>query len=171
VTKQPDPGRTPDRPMSVVERVMAGDPDRVWAVLSDGWLYPVWVVGATHMRDVDAGWPHEGARLHHQVGAWPVLLADTTQVVQSEQSNRLVLQARAWPVGEARIDITIESHPDGALVRMAEAPTHGRARWLDNPLLRKLLVARNNESLERLAAIVENRQVVLDRDAVPAEPH
>jgi hypothetical protein len=153
----------PDRPMSTVERVMAGDPDQVWEVLSDGWLYPVWVVGATHMRDVDDNWPEEGAQLHHQVGAWPFLLADTTQVAGSERARRLVLQARAWPLGAARIELTIEAHPAGALVRMAEAPARGVARWLDNPVFRKLLLARNTECLFRLAAIVEHRRPIVSR--------
>jgi len=165
VAKEPDPDRAPDARLSRVERVMAGSPEQVWDVLSDGWLYPVWVVGATHMRDVDESWPGEGARLHHQLGAWPLMLADTTQVVRCESARRLVLQARAWPTGEARIDIDIETHPGGALVRMAEAPTHGPAYRLDNPLLRRLLIARNNESLARLAAIVEHRRVA-DREPV-----
>jgi len=143
--------------MSTVERVLGGNPDQVWDVLSDGWLYPVWVVGATHMRDVDDNWPAEGAQLHHQVGAWPLMLADTTQVAHAEPPRRLVLQARAWPAGAARIEMTIEPHPEGALVRLAEAPARGPARWLDNPLFRKILVARNNESLFRLASIVEHR--------------
>lgn len=162
--KEPDPHRTPDRPMSVVERVMSGDPDQVWEVLADGWLYPVWVVGATHMRNVDNNWPDEGAELHHQVGAWPLLIADTTKVARAEPSRRLILQARAWPVGAARIEITIEAHPEGSLVRMAEAPVRGITYRLDNPLLRKLLVARNSECLFRLAAIVENRRPVVSQN-------
>ena len=157
MAKQPDPTRTPEFPMTTVERVVSGDPDQVWKVLADGWLYPVWVVGATHMRDVDATWPGAGAQLHHQVGAWPLMLADTTTVVSSEAPRLLVLQARAWPAGEARIEITVEPHGAGSVVRMAEAPSHGPARRLDNPVLRRLLFARNNESLDRLAAIVEHR--------------
>ena len=31
--------------------------DAVWAVLADGWSYAGWVVGASHIRDVDTGWP------------------------------------------------------------------------------------------------------------------
>lgn len=163
MAKEPDPDRAPDRPMSTVERVMPADPDQVWEVLSDGWLYPVWVVGATHMRNVDDNWPDKDAELHHQVGAWPLLIADTTKVARSEPSRLLELQARAWPMGSARIEITIEAHADGAVVRMAEAPVRGLARWLDNPLLRMLLVARNKECLFRLAAIVEHRRPVVSR--------
>ena len=33
---------------------------QVWDVLGDGWLYPLWVVGASRIRDVDDGWPAEG---------------------------------------------------------------------------------------------------------------
>jgi uncharacterized protein YndB with AHSA1/START domain len=144
--------------MTVVDRVMAGDAQQVWDVLSDGWLFPVWVVGATHMRDVDDSWPEAGAELHPEVGAWPMSLSDTTQVVESEPKQRLVLRARAWPVGEALIEITLEAHRDGTLVRMAEGTSRGPAYLLDNPLQRKVLKARNVETLRRLAAIVENRK-------------
>jgi uncharacterized protein YndB with AHSA1/START domain len=145
------------KPMTSVERVIAATPEQVWAVLSDGWLYPVWVVGATHMRNVDDGWPAPGARLHHQVGAWPMMLSDTTEVVRADPKRQLVLQGRAWPAGEVRIELTIESHAQGSLVRMAEGPTHGPAHFLDNPVQRKILAARNRESLGRLASIAETR--------------
>jgi uncharacterized protein YndB with AHSA1/START domain len=144
--------------MTVVDRVMAGDAHQVWDVLSDGWLFPVWVVGATHMRDVDDTWPAPGAQLHHEVGAWPMSLSDTTQVIESDPGRRLVLRARAWPVGEAVIEITVEPHPDGASVQLAEGTSRGPAYLFDNPLQRKILKARNVETLRRLAAIVENRK-------------
>lgn len=35
----------------------------VWDVLADGWLYPLWVVGAARMRDVDHGWPAGAAEV------------------------------------------------------------------------------------------------------------
>ena len=57
--------------MSVNTRVINATPAQVWEVLSDGWLYPLWVVGATRMRDVDDTWPLTGAKLHHSVGVWP----------------------------------------------------------------------------------------------------
>lgn len=158
--REPDTGREPERPMTTVERVIAGHPDQIFDVLTDAWLMPVWVVGATHIRDVDEGWPHPPARMHHQVGPWPFSLSDSTAVVTYERPQRFVLQGRAWPLGEVRIELTIERHPEGSLVAMAEAPSHGAARILDNPLQRKVLAARNRESLARLAAIVENRREV-----------
>jgi uncharacterized protein YndB with AHSA1/START domain len=136
---------------------IAAPPAKVWAELADGWMYTGWVVGATHIRAVDGNWPAVGAELHHQVGAWPMVVSDSTAVVESEPPRRLVLQARAWPVGEARVELTIEADGDGSLVRMAEAPTDGPGRWLHNPVQEALLRRRNVESLERLACIAENR--------------
>ena len=60
-------------------RLMHATPEQVWAVLSDGWLYPVWV-GASRMREVDETWPEVGSKLHHSVGAWPLLIDDNTEV-------------------------------------------------------------------------------------------
>jgi uncharacterized protein YndB with AHSA1/START domain len=151
-----------------VSKHVNAPPERVWAELSDGWMFTGWVVGATHIRDVDPNWPQVGARLHHQVGAWPLVVNDSTAVVESEPPRRLVLQARAWPVGEARVEVTIEADGDGSMVVMSEAPTDGPGRWLHNPVQEALLRRRNVESLERLADIAEKRPVagfpVAERD-------
>jgi hypothetical protein len=45
-----------------VQRRFNCSPGQVFAVLRDGWTYPVWVVGASRMRDVDDGWPAPGTR-------------------------------------------------------------------------------------------------------------
>lgn len=158
--REPRTGRQPNRPMTAAERVVHADPDRVFHVLSDAWMFPVWVVGATHVRDVDVTWPEPESRMHHQVGPWPFSVSDSTAVVEHDAPHRFVLQGRAWPLGEVRIELTVEPHEGGALVRMAEAPSHGAARVLDNPLQRQLLAARNRESLARLADICENRRAV-----------
>ena len=149
--------------MGTVSRDVAATPERVWAVLADGWLYAGWVVGASRMRDVDADWPAPGARLHHSVGVWPLLINDTTSVLESDPAQRLVLQARAWPAGEARIELTLEPLDDvngrpGCRVTMAEAPTNGPGRTLHNPVNEMLLLRRNVESLLRLARVAEGRQ-------------
>jgi hypothetical protein len=141
-----------------VERTIQADPVQVFNAMSDAWLIPVWVVGATHIRDVDSEWPSPGSRLHHKVGAWPLALSDSTAVVECESPGRLVLQGRAYPFGEARIELSVWSAPAGSLVRLGETPTHGLAYAFDNPLQRRVLRARNRESLDRLAAIAENRR-------------
>jgi uncharacterized protein YndB with AHSA1/START domain len=154
----PKPGRGSERPKTEVERRVAAPPDRVFSVLSDAWLLPVWVVGATHIRDVDDDWPAPGSRVHHQVGAWPFALSDKTAVVECEPPNRLVLQGRAFPFGEVYIELTVRADGEGSIVRMGEAPSHGPARVFDNPVQRWLLSARNRESLDRLCSIIENRR-------------
>lgn len=132
-------------------------PERVFAHLTDPWVYPVWVVGATHIRGVDEGWPRPGARLHHRVGAWPFTLDDNTEVVACDAPTRLVLQARAGIFGQARVEITVEPEDGGAKVVMREAPTDGPGKVIDNPVQRLLLRLRNRESLVRLKTLVENR--------------
>jgi hypothetical protein len=52
-----------------MKRTVHASPAEIWDVLADGWLYPVWVVGASRMREVEDGWPAEGSRLHHSLGA------------------------------------------------------------------------------------------------------
>src|SRR3954470_528579 len=111
--------------MARVSTVIESSPERVWRVLSDGWLYPLWVVGATHMRDVDDGYPAAGTKLHHSVGSWPVLVEDDTEVQEGEPPNRLVLRASGWPAGVALIELTLEPVGDSCRVTMFEEPISG----------------------------------------------
>jgi uncharacterized protein YndB with AHSA1/START domain len=136
--------------------VSAG-PETVWSVLSDGWTYPLWVVGATHMRDVDKDWPAVGSELHHSVGLWPVQLSDSTRVLDVEPGRMLVLQARAWPAGTARVTIRIEPDGQGCRVRMAEEADQGLGWFVPSLVQAPLVEARNAESLSRLADIAEHR--------------
>ncbi|GAA0942741.1 SRPBCC family protein [Pseudonocardia zijingensis] len=142
--------------MVTVSREIASSPDAVWAVVSDGWLYPSWVVGASRMRHVDPAWPAVGARLHHSVGVWPALLDDTTSVVSSVPGKELVLEARGWPFGEATVRLTIEARPSGCLVAMAEDATSGPGKLIPGPVRTALIGPRNTESLRRLAYLAEN---------------
>lgn len=147
--------------MATVSRTINAEPEQVFAQLIDPWMYSGWVVGASHIRSADDGWPAPGTRLHHAVGSWPILIRDHTTVLEVQAPSRLVLQARAWPAGEARVELDVEPAPGGGtLVRMQEQPTHGPARWLHNPVLDVVLAKRNREALARLACIAENRATV-----------
>jgi hypothetical protein len=86
-----------------VSQSVSASADRIFAVLADGWLYPLWVVGASHMRDVDSGWPAVGTRIHHSVGPWPLNVRDMTRVVAVKPGRMLELDARVWPTGTARV--------------------------------------------------------------------
>jgi hypothetical protein len=143
--------------MSTRTRVVHATPQQVWDVLTDGWLYPVWVVGASRMRDVDATWPAVGAKLHHSVGVWPALLDDNTEVLESSAPTHLRLRARGWPVGEAEVDLRITAHAEGSEVAITEDVVAGPGLAMPKPLRDVQIGVRNVETLQRLAYIAENR--------------
>lgn len=132
-------------------------PDQVWRVLADGWLYPLFVVGASRMRAVDETWPQPGARLHHSVGSWPVLLNDTTEVLESDPQHRLRLRAHGWPGGAADVELTLQ--PEGAWTRVVieEDVVAGPARLVPAVLRQPPIAWRNTETLRRLVLLVEGR--------------
>ena len=143
--------------MSTTTRHLSCPPEDVWDVLSDGWSYATWVVGAARIREVDRDWPAVGARIHHSVGSWPLLLSDTTSVEAVEEPRMLQLRARAWPTGEGRIVIRVEPEGDGTLVSIEEWASSGPAAKVPQALLDPPLHARNVEALKRLAYLAESR--------------
>jgi hypothetical protein len=150
------PGK--QKPMTEVTTVVRASADRVFAELADGWAYVGWVVGASHIRNVEANWPEAGSKIHHQVGVWPLAISDDTESLACERGRRLLLRARGWPLGEATVEIVLEPRSESLTeVKIREAPTAGPGRWLDNPLLRVMLRLRNRETLRRLTDRVEHR--------------
>lgn len=143
--------------MSVNQRLVRAHVHRVWEVLSDGWLYPLWVVGASRMRDVDEAWPAVGSRLHHSVGLWPALIDDYTEVRDQEPARLLRLRARAWPAGEATVSIELAPRGEETLVTIGEDARRGPTRLVPAPLRQAGLRWRNTESLRRLAYLAERR--------------
>ena len=143
--------------MSTTSRTIAATPEQVWSVLSDGWLYALWVVGAARMRDVDAGWPAVGTRLHHSVGTWPLLIDDTTEVLEVEERRRILLLARGWPAGQAHVDITLEPQGTDTVVTIVEQATSGPGALIPKAIQDPQLHLRNIEALRRLAFVVEGR--------------
>jgi uncharacterized protein YndB with AHSA1/START domain len=135
---------------------MRASPETVWEVLSDGWLYPLWVVGASRMREVDEGWPAVGSRIHHSVGAWPALVDDETEVVEYLPGSVLELRARVRPWGEAQVRISVEASGAESRVTIEENVAAGPGALVP-ALLRPALDWRNTETLRRLAYIVERR--------------
>ena len=126
-------------------------------MLQDGWTYPGWVVGATRMREVDEGWPAPGTKLHHSFGLWPLVIDDSTEVLEIEPGQRLVLEARGWPVGTARVEITVKADGDGSLVSIAEDVSGGPARFVPESVRVAGIDVRNRETLRRLAYLAEGQ--------------
>jgi len=149
--------------MSVTVRTMNCDPEDVFAVLADGWVFPTWVVGASRMRDVDESWPSEGSELHHSFGVWPAVIDDRTTVHEWEPPRRMVMRPAGWPLGEALVTIEVKARGDGCVVRMTEDAVRGPSTLVPKPILDALLRVRNVETLRRLAYIAEGGKTKRER--------
>ncbi|MEI2786351.1 MAG: SDR family NAD(P)-dependent oxidoreductase [Candidatus Nanopelagicales bacterium] len=142
----------------IVHREVNAPAKAVWQVLTDGWTYATWVVGASRVRDVDATWPATGSRIHHAFGPWPAVIQDYTRVERSEPERELVLKARGWPVGEARVVINLT--PTGAKscrLSIQEDAIAGPGTAMPRTLRQAVIGPRNKETLYRLALIAEGR--------------
>ena len=136
--------------MSTVTQVFNSPAADVWKVMADGWLYSGWVVGASRIRSVDAHWPETDARLHHSVGAWPLLINDSTKVTAAEPGRKLEMIARGWPLGEAKVVITLEDQGPQCRVTIAEDAVRGPGLAIPKALRDPLITVRNTETLKRL---------------------
>jgi len=133
------------------------DPQDVFDVLADGWLFPSWVVGASRMRDVDPNWPAVGSTLQHSFGVWPMLINDETVVKEFDPPRRMVIRPKGWPIGEALVELDVKKTATGCLVRIKERAVTGPGALVPAPLLDIGLHARNTETLRRLAFLAEGR--------------
>ncbi|RZQ63895.1 SRPBCC family protein [Amycolatopsis suaedae] len=140
-----------------VSRIVRVSPDAVFEVLADGWTYSSWVVGNSHVRDVDPGWPKPGTRIHHSVGVWPAQIEDVTVVHDVQPGRLLELDARVWPLGSARVRLELTPVAAGTRVTMSEEALGGPLAALPHALQAVLLRPRNTEALARLADLAEGR--------------
>jgi hypothetical protein len=132
--------------------------DNVFAVLADGWTYAAWVVGNSHIRDVDANWPEVGTRIHHSVGIWPVQIHDYSEVVAMEHGRFLELDARLWLIGAARIRLTLTAlTATSTRIEMSEEIVRGIGSVVPSPLQATMIRPRNDEALARLADLAVGR--------------
>jgi hypothetical protein len=139
-------------------RLVHATPEQVWEVLCDGWIYPVWVVGASRMREVDDAWPAVGSKLHHSVGVWPLLINDNTEVLEATPGRSLKLRARGWPIGEAEVVVRLRPVGADTEVTISEEPVSGPGALVPPPVKGISLKWRNTETLRRLAYIAEGRR-------------
>jgi uncharacterized protein YndB with AHSA1/START domain len=140
-----------------VTRSVQAPPDRVFAVLADGWTYSDWVVGTSHIRDVEEAWPAPGSKLRHKAGPWPFSLHDSSTVLECVPDRELKIRAGLWPLGEAVVDILLEPDTDGGTtVVMHEDFESGPLLWIRNKINDLVLHQRNVEALRRLADIAEH---------------
>jgi uncharacterized protein YndB with AHSA1/START domain len=133
---------------SVTEATLPASAEAIYAVLSDPETYPDWLVGAEHMRAVDADFPNPGSAFHHSVGAGPVTVDDQTEALDAEQDRFLLLRVHAGPF-QAEVEFRlVPKGPNETLVRFTEQPSGPFG--LITPVLRPTLHARNVASLKQL---------------------
>jgi hypothetical protein len=159
-------------------RLIKAGPDRVFAVLADGWTYSDWVVGTAHIRDVDAGWPNPGSEIHHKAGPWPLSIRDRSTSLECEPGRMLLLKVRLWPLGAGLARFVLDpAGPEATRVTIIEQFTEGPLIGLRNKINDLALHYRNRESLRRLADLAERRVAKRSPDATattdpvdPAQP-
>lgn len=143
--------------MATNSRLINASPEAVSDVLRNGWLFPSWVVGASRIRGVDPSWPAVKAKLHHSFGVWPLVIDDTTSLLEWDPPRHVKFQARGWPIGEAEVTLDLKPRGDGCVVRMSEDAAEGPARLVPKPLRDIALLIRNREALRRLAWLAEGK--------------
>lgn len=131
-------------------------PRAVFDVLSDGWTYATWVVGAARIREVENGFPAPGTKIHHSVGLWPALISDNTEVERVDPPREIQLRVRAWPTGEGQVNIICEPQGQQTKVTIVEKAVSGPAKLIPQAVQDAMLKARNTESLRRLAFLAES---------------
>jgi hypothetical protein len=142
---------------------MDATPEAVFAVLADAGSYGEWVVGSKEIRDAEGHWPDPGATFHHTQGKGPVVVKDTTSVIESQKPAHLVLEVRARPFIVSVVELSIEPLGTGRCrVTMYEHPTGGLVKPVWNPLFDRGMSARNVECLRRL------EKLAAERPSVPA---
>lgn len=142
--------------MTEISRMFNCTPQAVFDVLTDGWTYATWVVGAARIRAVDENFPAVGSRIQHSVGAWPFLISDRTEIEECEPPRLLQLRVAAWPAGAGRVRIVCDEEGDQTRVTMFEESISGPAKLIPAPVESIALRLRNEETLKRLAYLAES---------------
>jgi hypothetical protein len=144
--------------MTENECLIRASVEDVFDIITDGWTYAAWVVGASRVRDVEPGFPQPGHSIHHSVGIWPLLLDDTTTVEQYEPLRFLQLRVRAWPTGEGRVEFVATDRGGQCHLVMREEPVKGPANLIPKAVIDPILRLRNDETLKRLALLAQGHR-------------
>ena len=143
------------RAMAENEIEIAAPRERVFEILAQPERYAEWVVGTARVRDADTDWPTPGARLYHSVGAVPVTIDDSTEVVECEPPGRLLLLAHLGPLGSFRVELVLRDDGANTHVTMYETAVEGVSK-LAGPVGEAAIGVRNKLSLGRLKELAES---------------
>ncbi len=140
---------------SACNKQTSASPERVWAVLSDGYRYADWVHGTKEIRAVDDGWPAVGTSIHFTAGIGPITYKNETTSRECIPEEKLELEVHGWPAGTARVGIRVSPSGTGSIITLNEHPLRGPARLLHNPLTALGFKVRVKLMLEHLVKVVE----------------
>ena len=134
------------------EAHISAPPEAVWAMLSDPYSYPRWVVGTDRTTEADADWPAPGSAFTVR---FPLGLEDLTHCREVDAGRRIVLDAGGGPWGAARVEIRLRPDGDGTHVTLIEDPAGLVAPLRFVPPVHWLTWLRNTEALRRFSRLAE----------------
>lgn len=132
--------------------------ERVFDVLGDPRAIAYVVPGARTIRRFDPRWPETGTAVQHSVGIWPLVIRDTTVVLDCEPPRRLVLEARLRLLGTLRISFALEGDGETDLWLGEEALAGLATRPGVRVIAEHALGLRNRELCRRLRRLCERRE-------------
>lgn len=138
--------------------MVEASPETIFAVLSDPRAYARFVVGSKKVRHFEPAFPEPGSGFHPTLGVGPLVLRDSTRVVEAEPRRRLVLHAGMRPFAVNRTAFRLEPRGELTEVEVEEYPVAGPAARIWNRGLDGILWLRNAELLRRLKKLAERRQ-------------
>jgi uncharacterized protein YndB with AHSA1/START domain len=141
--------------MATNRKLIHAPPERVFDVLSDPDSYGYWVVGSSHIRDADPGFPGPGTRFHHTQGVFGVGIKDSTRVLECRPARRLVLRVCARPLAIGKVSLELTALDGGTEVRMDEVAIGGLMAAVPQVLLDPPTWLRNELALSRLKSLAE----------------
>ena len=142
-----------------VSTVLAAPSEKAFRLLEDPKSFERLVAGARRIRRFDARWPERGTAIQHTVGVPPLLLRDSTTVIEVRSPHLLRLEAGVWPLGALLVEFTFTAHPEGCTLVVREEPMAGP---LDLPGVRRL--ASGGIRLRNLEICRRYRRLLDDRD-------
>lgn len=149
--------------MSRVEMELPATPARLFELLEDPRSLRTLVVGARRIRRFDPRWPEVGSTLHHTIGWGPLVVRDTTEVLDCVPGRRLVLQARIRWFGTFVVSFDLAPGlAGGTRLAIEEEPREG---LVSLPVVRQAVEAgiriRNAELGRRLQRLSDHRDEAL----------
>jgi uncharacterized protein YndB with AHSA1/START domain len=141
--------------VAYTSRELVVSPTDAFAALVDPETYPRWLIGTDRIREVDATWPQRGSRFHHVVGAGPLRIADSTEVLDIEPDALLRLRVRARPFIAAVVTFRVIGSGRSCVVSIEEEPALRTIGNIVRPVMDPVIHVRNHRSLRRFAGLVE----------------